>query len=289
MQFKSFRIGLVSLKSDSPLIVGVLNVTPDSFSDGGSFYKKAKAVDRALRMEEEGADIIDVGGESSRPFSKPVTLKEELRRVIPVIEAIRKKSSLPISIDSCKPEVACAAVLSGADMLNDITGFRDPAMAELAAEMKKPVVIMHMKGKPRTMQKAPRYKDVTREVASFLKRQAAMLKKLGVRNIIVDPGIGFGKTLKHNLELLKNVDKLSALGYPLMVGASRKSFIGKISGADVEERLGGGRLGGDRLDGDRLGGSISAHLWSVMHGASLIRVHDVAAHRQALDILNGIK
>ena len=274
MQFKSFRIGRVSLKPGSPLIVGVLNVTPDSFSDGGSFFKKAKAVDRALRMEEEGADIIDVGGQSSRPFSKPVSLKEELRRVIPVIEAIRKKSSVPISIDSCKPEVARLAVLSGADMLNDITGFRDPAMAQLAAKLKKPVVIMHMKGEPRTMQKAARYKDVTREVASFLKRQAGMLKKLGVRRIIVDPGIGFGKTVKHNLELLKDIDKISALGYPVMIGASRKSFIGKISGAEANERL---------------GGSISAHLWSVMHGASLIRVHDVAAHRQALDVYRQIR
>jgi len=273
MPFKSFRIGRVSLKPGRPLIVGVLNVTPDSFSDGGIFYKKAKAVDRALRMEEEGADIIDVGGESSRPFSKPVTLKEETRRVIPVIEAIRKKSSIPISIDSRKPEVARAAALSGADMLNDITGFTDPEMAELAARLKKPVVIMHMKGEPRTMQKAPRYKDVTSEAAGFLKRQAIKLEKLGVRRIIVDPGIGFGKTVKHNLELLKNIDKISALGYPVMVGASRKSFIGKISGANVD---------------DRLGGSLSAHLWSVIHGASLVRVHDVAAHRQALDIYGKI-
>ncbi|MFQ5431315.1 MAG: dihydropteroate synthase [Nitrospinota bacterium] len=273
MPYKSFRVGRVHLKPGRPLIVGVLNVTPDSFSDGGSFYKKAKAVDRALRMEEEGADIIDVGGESSRPFSKPVTLKEELRRVIPVIEAIRKKSSVPISIDSCKPEVARAAALSGADMLNDITGFTAPAMAELAADLKKPVVIMHMKGDPRTMQKAPRYKDVAREVTGFLKRRAKILEKLGVRRIIVDPGIGFGKTIKHNLELLKNIDKFSALGYPVMVGASRKSFIGKISGANID---------------DRLGGSLSAHLWSINHGASLIRVHDVAAHRQALDIYGKI-
>ena len=275
MQFKSFRIGRVSLRRGRPLIVGALNVTPDSFSDGGSYYKKAKAVERALRMEAEGADIIDIGGESSRPFSKPVSLKEELRRVIPVIEAIRKKSSVAISVDSCKPEVARAAVLSGADMLNDITGFTDPAMAELAAKLEKPVVIMHMKGRPQTMQKAPRYQDVTREVAAFLKRQGRKLEKLGASRIIVDPGIGFGKTVKHNLELLKSIDKICALGYPVMVGASRKSFIGKISGADV----------GDRPAGDRLGGSISAHLWSVMQGASLIRVHDVAAHRQALDLL----
>ena len=274
MPFKSFRIGRVSLKPGRPLIVGVLNVTPDSFSDGGSFYKKAKAADRALRMEEEGAEIIDVGGESSRPFSKPVTLKEELRRVIPVIEAIRKKSSIPISIDSRKPEVARLAVLSGADMLNDITGFTDTAMAELAAGLKKPVVIMHMKGEPRTMQKAPRYKDVTRETAGFLKRQAKKLESLGVRRIIVDPGIGFGKTAAHNLELLRNVNGICALGYPVMVGASRKSFIGKVSGANVD---------------DRLGGTLSAHLWSIIHGASLVRVHDVAAHRQALDIYRKIR
>ena len=270
MSFRSFRIGGVPLRQGKPLIVGVLNVTPDSFSDGGRFYSRKKAVDRALRMEGEGAAIIDVGGQSSRPFSKPVQLKEELRRVIPVIEAVRKKSAVPISIDTTKPEVARAAVLSGADLLNDITGFTDPAMAELAAQLKKPVVVMHMKGTPQSMQKAPRYKNVTREVAEFLKSQSGMLKKLGVSRIIVDPGIGFGKTVKHNLDLLKNIDKISASGYPVMVGASRKSFIGKVSGAAVE---------------DRLGGTLSAHMLSVLKGAALIRVHDVAAHRQALDLL----
>jgi dihydropteroate synthase len=274
MSFKPFRIGRVSLRPGRPLIVGVLNVTPDSFSDGGSFFKKADAVGRALRMEDEGADIVDVGGESSRPFSKPVSPKEELRRVIPVIEAIRKKSRIPISVDSRKPEVARAAVFSGADMLNDITGFTAPGMAELAAELKKPVVIMHMKGTPQTMQKAPRYKDVTREVTAFLKRRAKKLESMGVRRIIVDPGIGFGKTVRHNVELLRNIGGISALGYPVMVGASRKSFIGKITGSGPD---------------DRLGGSLSAHLWSVMQGAALIRVHDVSAHRQALEILCRIK
>ena len=273
MSVKSFRIGGVPLRQGKPLIVGILNVTPDSFSDGGRFFSKKKAVDHALRMAGEGAAIIDVGGQSSRPFSKPVTLKEELRRVIPVIEAIRKKSAVPVSIDTTRPEVARAAVLSGADMLNDITGFTNPAMAELAAQFKKPVVVMHMKGTPQSMQKAPRYKNVTREVAAFLNRQAGMLKKLGVRRIIVDPGIGFGKTVRHNLELLQNIDTVAALGYPVMVGASRKSFIGKVSGAAVE---------------DRLGGSISAHILSVLKGAALIRVHDVSAHRQALAVYSKV-
>jgi len=263
-------IGRARCGPGRPLILGVLNVTPDSFSDGGRFFKKSEALERAIRMEEEGADILDIGGESSRPFSKPVTLKEELRRVIPVIEAVSRKSSIPLSIDTTKPEVARAAVLSGAQMINSVGGFTDPEMAEAACNLQKPLVVMHMKGTSETMQKNPRYKNVTLEVADFLKRQAKMLKNRGAGRIIVDPGIGFGKTQKHNLALLRELKKIVALGYPVMVGASRKSFIGSIAGAPVEQRL---------------GGSIGAHLWAVMQGAALIRVHDVYEHRQALDIL----
>lgn len=270
MRIKKFTIGRARFMSGRPLIVGILNVTPDSFSDGGRFLKKSKAAERALRMEEEGADILDIGGESSRPSSKPVTLKEELNRVIPVIEAISRKSSIPLSIDTTKPEVARAAVLSGAQMINSIGGFTDPEMADAACKLKKPLVVMHMRGTPQTMQKNPRYKNVTREVAGFLERQVTMLGNRGAGRIIVDPGIGFGKTAKHNMTLLRELKKIVALGYPVMVGASRKSFIGSIAGASLEKRL---------------GGSIGAHLWAVMQGAELIRVHDVYEHRQALDTL----
>ncbi len=272
--FKKFRIGRVTLGPSRPLITGIVNVTPDSFSDGGIAFKKADAVRRALQMEEEGADIIDIGGQSSRPASMPVSLKEELKRVIPVIEAVRKKSNVAISIDTVKPEVARTAVEAGADAINDIGGFTDPGMVEVAALCKKPVIVMHMKGTPGTMQKNPRYKNVVREVAGFLKKRCGVLKKNGVEKIIVDPGIGFGKTLRHNLELLKNLDRLCALGYPMMVGASRKSMIGEITGAPVT---------------DRLGGSIAVHLWALAKGAAIIRVHDVAEHRKALDVFTRLR
>ncbi|MEE8483342.1 MAG: dihydropteroate synthase [Nitrospinota bacterium] len=275
--FKKFRIGRVTLGPSRPLITGIVNVTPDSFSDGGIAFKKADAVRRALQMEEEGADIIDIGGQSSRPASTPVSLKEELKRVIPVIEAVRKKSNVAISIDTVKPEVARRAVEAGADAINDIGGFTDPGMVEVAALCQKPVVVMHMKGTPQTMQKNPRYKNVlgvVGEVAGFLKKRCGVLKKSGVKKIIVDPGIGFGKTLRHNLELLKNLDRLCALGFPVMVGASRKSMIGEITGTPVT---------------DRLGGSIAVHLWALANGAAIIRVHDVAPHRHALDIFTRLR
>ncbi len=267
--FRKFKIGRIVLKPSKPLIAGILNVTPDSFSDGGKNFKKSTAVKYAFEMEEEGADILDIGGESSRPGAKMISVKDEMQRVIPVIRAIRKKSSIPISIDTYKPEVAKAAIDEGADMINDITGFADAKMAELAAKTKKPVILMHMKGNPRTMQKNPRYKNVTREIISFLKKNARNLEKHGVKNVIIDPGIGFGKSVKQNLELLTNIKKFSELGYPLMVGASKKSFIGKISGADVDKRL---------------GGTLSVHIFSILNGASIIRVHDIAPHRQAIDV-----
>lgn len=275
--FKKFKIGRVTLGPSRPLITGILNVTPDSFSDGGIAFKKADAVRRAFQMEEEGADIIDIGGESSRPGSAPVSLKEELKRIIPVIETVRRKSKIPISIDTVKPEVARRAVEAGADAINDIGGFTDPGMVEVAALCKKPVIVMHMKGTPQTMQKKPRYKNVlgvVGEVASFLKKRCDVLKKNGVEKIIVDPGIGFGKTLRHNLELLKNLDRLCVLGFPVMVGASRKSMIGMITGAAVT---------------DRLGGSIAVHLWALANGAAIIRVHDVAEHKQALDVFTRLR
>jgi len=271
--FTPFKIGRTSIKPGRTVIAGILNVTPDSFSDGGVSYTLENAVRNGLRMEEEGAELLDIGGESSRPGAEGVTLREELKRVIPVIEALRKRSSVPISIDTCKPEVALSAISAGADAINDITGFIDPEMLAVAAKCKKPVIVMHMKGNPRTMQKNPKYGDVVKEVSAFLKERAKTLKKSGVRNIIIDPGIGFGKTVGHNLRLIHETGRLARLGYPVMVGASRKSFIGKLTGADTA---------------DRLGGSIASHLYSAERGAAIIRVHDVAPHVQALAVAKRI-
>ncbi len=271
MPFNAFKVGRASLKPGTPLIVGVLNVTPDSFSDGGKFNDVRKAVDHAVRMEQEGADIIDVGGESSRPGSANVAPEEEIRRVVPVIRALRKISSVPISIDSMRPQTVRAAVEAGADMINDITGFTNPEMTEAAVALKIPVVVMHMRGTPATMQKRPRYSDVVRDVSGFLSRQAEMLEKKGVWRIILDPGIGFGKNLKHNVQLLKRLDEIVGLGRPVMVGASRKAFIGALTGGAPV--------------GDRLAGTLAAHICSVLNGAALIRVHDVAEHRRALDVI----
>ena len=274
MKPKAFSIGGKKLSSQNPLIMGALNITPDSFSDGGRFFHKTDAVKRAIKMIEEGADIMDIGGESSRPGARPVPEKEELRRVVPVIEAIRKKSAVPISIDTTKAAVAKAALAAGATLINDIGGFRDPAMAAVAARHKAPVVVMHMRGDPRTMQKNPRYKDVVAEVCAWLAARCAMLEQQGVTKIIVDPGIGFGKTVAHNVALLAGFSRIASLGYPALLGASRKSFIGAVTGAAVEERL---------------PGTLAAHLWGVLAGASVVRVHDVAAHRQALDILDAVR
>ncbi len=269
MKPKSFSIGGKKLSSRRPLIMGALNVTPDSFSDGGKFSHKTAAVKRALQMIEEGADIIDIGGESSRPGARPVPEREELRRVIPVIEALRKKSSIPISIDTTKAAVAEAALAAGATLINDIGGFRDAAMAAVAARHKAPVVVMHMRGNPRTMQKNPRYKDAVAEVCMWLAARCAALEQQGVTKIIVDPGIGFGKTVAHNVALLAGFSRIASLGYPALLGASRKSFIGGITGAAVA---------------DRLPGTLAANLWGVLTGASIVRVHDVAAHRQAFEV-----
>jgi dihydropteroate synthase len=269
MTFRPFKIGRALLKPGRPLIAGILNVTPDSFSDGGLAFTKKNAVGLALRMENEGADIIDIGGESSRPGAAPVPLGEELRRLLPVIRAIRKKSRIPISIDTSKPETARAAIEEGADAINDITGFRDPAMMETAALLGKPVIVMHMRGNPRTMQKNPRYRNVVEEVTRFLEETAKKLEKNGVKKIIIDPGIGFGKTVNHNLAILSGIGRFVKTGRPVMVGASRKSFIGKITGAETA---------------DRVGGTLSAHLLAVVQGAAVIRAHDVAVHRQALDV-----
>ncbi len=265
--------------SDRSYIMGVLNVTPDSFYDKGRFFDQKKAVKHALYMERDGADIIDVGGESTRPGAIFVSADEELRRVVPVIRALSKKTKAAISIDTRKAEVADAALRSGASIVNDVSALSgDPELAGVVAAHRAGIILMHMKGSPLDMQDDPRYIDAVKEVARSLKRSVALAKRAGIRDdkIILDPGIGFGKTLEHNLEILRSLRHFKRIGYPLCVGASRKSFIGKILGSKDPE--------------DRLAGSLAAAAVAVMNGANIIRTHDVGSTRQVLrmvDIITG--
>lgn len=254
-------------------LMGILNVTPDSFSDGGKFVSIRAAVQQALRMVDDGAAVIDIGGESSRPGAHPVSVVEELRRVIPIIKSLRKKSAIPISIDTYKPEVAEQALQAGANWVNDITGLRNPEMRKIVAEYTNQVVIMHMSGEPQTMQRQPRYHDIIQDIKRFFQKQIDAALKSGVskKNILLDPGIGFGKTVAHNLAILRRLHEFKKLGYPLLIGASRKSFIGKLTGADVAHRL---------------PGTLAAHAIAVANGATWLRVHDVAEHRQFFTLLN---
>lgn len=254
-----------------PYIMGVLNVTPDSFSDGGRWNEGA-ATPRALAMLEAGADIIDVGGESTRPGAAPVSAEEECARIVPVIASLRAQTRAPISVDTMKPQVALAAARVGASMWNDVMALRAPGALEMAASLNNPVVLMHMQGEPRTMQAEPRYGDVVAEVIAFLKARAMAAAEKGISNIWVDPGLGFGKTLAHNIALLNAAGRIGEeTGRPVLIGASRKSFIGKIDpGSDAET--------------GRLGGSIAAALLAAQNGASMVRVHDVAETVQALKV-----
>lgn len=256
----------------SPWIMGILNVTPDSFSDGGQNWRLEDALATAERLIAEGADILDVGGESTRPGAEPIPPEEQIQRVVPVIRAIRSLWAGPISIDTRQAAVAEAALNAGANWINDISAMRDdPAMVKLAAEQKCTIVLMHMQGAPGTMQENPRYEDVVTEVAMFLKERADYAQSCGIKsgNIILDPGIGFGKSVEHNLSLLRRLSEVVGLGLPVLVGASRKSFIGHITGASV---------------GDRLAGSLICALRAVEAGASIVRVHDVGPTRQALAV-----
>ncbi len=254
--------------------MGVLNVTPDSFSDGGDFLDVEAAVSHAKQMALDGADIIDVGGESSRPGSDPVSKEEELQRVIPVIERLAEEVNVPISIDTYKPEVAEAALEAGASLVNDIGGLGDLNMVRVAAEHNVPVVLMHMQGKPKTMQDDPQYDDVIKEILRLFEERIEVAKKAGVKDIIIDPGIGFGKTLEHNLEILRRVEEFTGLGHPVLIGPSRKGFIGAITDLPVEERL---------------EGTIAAVAISAWNGASIVRVHDVKECRRALQIVDAVK
>ena len=251
--------------------MGVLNVTPDSFSDGGDFFSVGAAVERALAMQAEGAAIIDIGGESTRPGAAPVSAEDEIRRVVPVIEALQARLTVPISIDTQKPEVMRAAVAAGAGFINDVNALRAPGALEAAVGCEVPVCLMHMQGEPRTMQADPHYDDVVGEVRGFLQQRAAACEQAGIarEHILLDPGFGFGKTLQHNLQLLARLETISALGFPLLVGLSRKSMIGKLLGLDV---------------GERLAASIALAVLAVERGAALVRAHDVAPTWQALQM-----
>jgi dihydropteroate synthase len=254
-----------------PYVMGVLNVTPDSFSDGGAHEQAAAP--HALAMLEAGADIIDIGGESTRPGAAPVDEGQEIARVVPVIAALRAATKAPISIDTMKPAVATAALQAGASIWNDVAALQSPGALETAAAMGRPVILMHMQGEPRTMQNDPRYGDVVAEVIAFLKARVSAVAAKGVEDIWVDPGLGFGKSLAHNLELLNYVARIrEETGRPVVIGASRKRFIAAID----ERAKDAGR--------DRLGGSVAAALIAAQNGADMVRVHDVAETVQALKV-----
>lgn len=268
-------VGSKRFSFDRTIIMGVLNVTPDSFSDGGLYIEPGKALERAMQMVEEGCDILDVGGESTRPFSSPVSTNEELKRVVPVIERV-KDLDVPISIDTHKPEVARKALEIGAHMVNDVSGLRNDEMVKLAADNEVPVIIMHMKGESKTMQANPEYEDVVREIKEFFEMRTEKAKDGGIKpnKIIIDPGIGFGKNMEHNLEILKRLDEFKSLGYPILVGTSRKSFLGDILGLDVV---------------DRLEGSLAAMAAAIMNGANIVRIHDVKESVRVARLLDAVK
>jgi dihydropteroate synthase len=253
--------------------MGVVNVTPDSFSDGGLLVGAEGAVAHALALDRAGADILDIGGESTRPGARPVSAEEEAGRILPVIRLLRPLTHRRISVDTCKPDVARAAVEAGADIWNDVTALGAPGAADLAAELACDVVLMHMQGEPRTMQAAPRYEDVLAEVCDFLEARARAALDAGVarERIWLDPGIGFGKTLAHNLALLAGLGRIVALGFPVLLGASRKRFIAAVGA-------------GGELASDRLGGSLAAALAGARAGVAAVRVHDVAQTLQALEV-----
>ena len=250
--------------------MGILNVTPDSFSDGGLYLEKDRAVEHGLRMISDGADIIDVGGESTRPGSDPISLEEELERVLPVVSGLRKRTKSLISVDTSKSEVALRAIAEGADIINDISALRnDPQMISVAAKTGAPVVLMHMKGNPKTMQHNPKYENVVSEIKTFLHKRIALVVQKGIdrEKIIIDPGIGFGKRFEDNLTLIRNLNDFATLDQPILVGISRKSFIGKIL---------------DLPPGDREEGTLASAILSVIQGAHILRVHEVAPVKRAI-------
>jgi len=263
------------LRLDRPRIAGIINITPDSFSGDGLASTEA-AIAHGLKLADDGADLLDVGGESTRPGAEPVSAQDEIARVVPVIEALARRVTLPISIDTSKSEVMRAAVAAGAGMINDVCALRLDGALDAAAALKVPVCLMHMQGEPRTMQDAPHYDDVVSDVRRFLAERIFACEMSGIdkKRIVADPGFGFGKTLEHNLALLRALDEFSALGVPLLVGLSRKGMIGTLTGRDRHA--------------DRVAGSAAAALIAVQKGAAIVRVHDVAATRDALAVWEGV-
>ena len=264
------------LRLDRARVVGILNVTPDSFSDGGRFVRLDEAVERGVQMAEEGAALIDIGGESTRPGAQPVGVDEELRRVIPVIERLRARTQAILSVDTSKPAVMNAAAAAGAGMINDVRALREPGALEAAAISGCAVCLMHMLGEPRTMQDAPRYRDVVAEVRLFLEQrvEASLAAGIAAERIVLDPGFGFGKTLEHNLELLRHLPALSVEGLPLLAGLSRKSMVGKLTGRPAEARI---------------HGSVALAVVAALHGARILRVHDVGETVDAMKIVAAVQ
>lgn len=265
-----------ALVLDRPRVMGIVNVTPDSFSDGGRHDTVDLAVAHALKLAEQGADVLDIGGESTRPGAAGVDIDEEVRRVVPVVERLARETSLPISVDTSKPEVMRAAVEAGAGLINDVRALRADGALDAAVGLGVPVVLMHMQGEPRTMQAEPRYDDVVADVHRFLAERIFAAEMAGIpkSRLVVDPGFGFGKTLEHNLALLARLDEFADLGVPLLAGLSRKRTIGELTGREATD--------------ERVHGSVAAHLVAAQRGASLLRVHDVAATVDALKVWHAV-
>ena len=264
-------------RREVPLVMGILNVTPDSFSDGGQFDRLDTALAQARRMVDEGADLIDVGGESTRPGAQPVSADQELERVVPVIEALTAELDVPVSIDTMKPEVMRGAVAAGAQMINDVNGLRAEGAIEAAVELGVPACAMHMQGEPRTMQEQPEYRDVTEDLLGFFRERigTALTAGLPPEHLVLDPGFGFGKTLDHNLQLLAELSRFRMLGHPLLIGISRKSMLGTITGRENA--------------GDRVAASVAAALLAAERGGNILRVHDVAETVDAVKVLAAVK
>jgi dihydropteroate synthase len=277
---KKFKLRLPSrtlVLGERTLVMGVLNVTPDSFSDGGLYLDSPGAVARALEMERAGADIIDVGGESTRPGADSISASDEMRRILPVLEKLRGRLKIPISIDTSKAEVAEAAAYQGAEIINDVTALRaDPRLAEIAAKWRLPLILMHMRGDPRTMQKRPFARDVMRDVSTDLRHAVGVARRAGVpkSQIVLDPGIGFGKSAAQNYELLQKLPELARLGHALLVGTSRKSFLAKVPGSAP--------------DADRIWGTAATVAASIFGGAHIVRVHDVAEMVQVARVTDAV-
>jgi dihydropteroate synthase len=270
-----FNCGKFQLNLSTPKVMGIVNVTPDSFSDGGKFAATNLAVEHALKLAEEGADILDIGGESTRPNATPVSLQEELDRVIPVIEALAKQVNIPLSIDTYKPQVMQAAIAAGASMVNDVRALQESGAMEIVANSNVGVCLMHMQGTPQTMQNNPHYNDVVSDVKAFLaeRLQASIDAGIVRDRILLDPGFGFGKTREHNILLLQNLESFANLGRPLLVGLSRKSVLGQVTGNDVDARL---------------YASIAASVIAATKGAKILRVHDVLAAAEALKVVSAV-